>query len=554
MTTATLAAKERQLDWLLDEVLGPAHAAARARHHWLVAALIALAVGTAFGVAWLREDRGARSAQEREDALPWIEVHGGAAGIPDTPADARAVRCFDFDDDAIERLVARCPDVEHLDFGHMDLNDRGYAVSLKVTDAGVAHLGKLRKLRSLALGQCHEMKGEGLRVLEAVPLLESLDVTYSGIESPAVERLSRLGSLRELTLSHCMNFRGSSLAEVAKIAGLRTLRLQACTTISAKDALQLVNAKGLRHLDLRDCQGRFRGQRMSTGLGDDVQEAPVEDGIGITDDVVAALSVLPLETLLLGGSESLTDAIGESFAKMPTLRGLDVSNLPKTTGALLPVLPTRLQALWLDDNPQFEEQDLLRVPAMPDLRTLGLAGLSLQASSLEHLLADASLTHLRLGAVSPAGKGDLLRKQLLGRKRLPEPLPAVAATHIARQTDLTSLEIRDGFLLDRAFLTTIAPLPRLTHLDLSASSRLMPLGSNDALKGLAANRSLSSLKVMWCRFDADTLRAWARMPLRQLDLFGTNVTDAEVVDAAAAWPGCVIKMPRGQRYVVPATR
>ncbi len=545
MTTAILAAKERQLDWLLDEVLGPAHAAAPARHRWLVAALIALAVGTAFGVAWLREQPDTRSAQEPEDTIPWIEVHGGASGIPTLPADAKALRCFDFDDDAIERLVARCPDVEHLDLGHMDTNDKGYAVSLKITDAGVAHLGSLRKLRSLALGGCHETKGEGLRALEAVPLLESLDVTYSGIESPAVERLSRLGSLRELTLSHCMNFRGSALAEVAKIAGLRTLRLQACTTVSAKDALHLVNAKGLRHLDLRDCQGRFRGQRMSVGLGADTQEAPVEDGVGITDDVVAALSVLPLETLLLGGSESLTDAIGESIAKMPTLRRLDISDLPRVTRALLARIPAGLDELWLGHNEQLSPRDFDEVPPIPRLRTLGLSGLHLDKATTQRLLTGSHVRTLQLGSHGVLSKGD---------RRAPTADPKVDAAVLGTLSHLESLELTSLSRLEPGFLATAARLPHLRAVDLTGPWSKPLVDRSDAVRELAASRSVTALKLMWCRLDADALRALAPVPLRELDLFGTTLTDAEVVDAAAAWPGCVVKMPRGQRYVVPATR
>ena len=62
MKTATNIAQERQLDWLLAETLGGSASGSRAarahngeRWRWFAAAMMVLAVGTAFAVAVLRE-------------------------------------------------------------------------------------------------------------------------------------------------------------------------------------------------------------------------------------------------------------------------------------------------------------------------------------------------------------------------------------------------------------------------------------------------------------------------------------------------------------------
>ncbi|MEO6597191.1 MAG: hypothetical protein ABIP94_20805, partial [Planctomycetota bacterium] len=338
--TATMAvARERQLDWLLAEVLGgvtldaerPARPA-RTRVHrtrWVAAALVALAAGAALGTALLRDRDVPRAAQDPEAPIESYEAHGPAS-IDSIPASVVNLRCFDFDDEAMKH-IPHFSKLQRIDLSGMDVNEQGYAVSLKITDKGLFHLSGVPNLRWLSLAGCHEVKGNGFASLEALPMLEHLDLTYSGVESPAVERLNHLGSLRELSLSHCMNFHGRALAEVAKITGLRRLELRGCTTLSAADVMHLAKLSELRYLDLRDCQGRFRGQTLSEfpAGGEETPPPPVQDGIGITDASVAALAKLKLETLLLGGSESLTDAVGETFAKMPTLRTLDLSNLPK---------------------------------------------------------------------------------------------------------------------------------------------------------------------------------------------------------------------------------
>lgn len=547
MTTRAMdVARTRQLEWLLHEALGGAPTAmvrrAGAPLSWLAAAMALLGIGVAFAVAWLNGGERRAEPPAQEPAIPWHECHG-PDGLEAVPVHATALRCFDFDDAAC-RALARFSRLEFLDLSGMDVNEHGYAASLPITDVGVRALASLKKLRWLSLAQCHQIQGEGLQALESLPLLEHLDLTYSGVRSPAIERLPRLPGLRTLVLSHCMAFHGRSLAAVATIAGLRRLELRACTTLSAADVLPLAQAKTLRWLDLRDCQGRFRGQRARAPEEPGEEEPPPdEDGVGITDEVVAALASLPLETLLLGGSESLTDAIAEPLAKMPTLRQLDLSNLPRTTAALLARLPTELTHLELSSNPQFDGATLQRLPALPALQHLGLSGMGrIDAPALARLLDGRKLRSLRLGGSLPRSK-DAAGDDAV--KLTPEHADLIAAV-----TSLVELDLDDAWL-DAEAAARLAALPNLRELNLSAPWRRTPSERTAVVQALAGCRTLQVLRVACSGLAPAALDALRGLPLQQLDLRGCSLTREQIHALAGHWPGCVITMPDGARLRAP---
>jgi len=552
-TMAVVAAKERQLDWLLDEVLGgvtmhgerPAQRRSRSTaQRWLAAAVVILAAGAAVGTALLRRDEAANTAQQPqgEGAIEWHEAHGPAA-LAAVPATVRNLRCFDFDDAAVAGLV-KFPLLERLDLSGTDVNEQGYSVTSPITDTGVAELGVLVNLRWLSLASCQKMKGTGLATLENLPKLEHLDLTFTCIESPAVERLARLPSLRELSLSYCMAFHGRSLAAIARLPGLRRLDLQGCKTLSATDVLPLANLRELRHLDLRDCQGRFRGQTFSTG--EEVADVPKQDGIGITDASIAALAGLKLETLLLGESETLTDGIGDTLAKMTTLRTLDLGGLPRITGAVLAKVPPGLTSLSIDGNRQFGTRDLRRLPALPGLREFGLGGLAaLDDETLQHLLGNKQITTLRLDGMTAVGKG--------GGADVPPDvtLTAAAAGILAQQATLANLSLSGNTeWVSGDVMVQLAKLPALRELNFQTARHL-----DDAkLAKLGSSRSLCTLRLVWCtRVGEAGLRALAAVPLAELDVYGTKLKPEAVKELARAWPGCNVKLPEGQRFQAPAT-
>jgi hypothetical protein len=327
--------------------------------------------------------------------------------------------------------------------------------------------------------------------------------------------------------------------------------------VSAADVMHLAKLTSLRHLDLRDCQGRFRGQTMGfDDFGGDPEhgdptdpdaepvkrpEPPKQDGIGITDATVAALAQLKLEALLLGGSESLTDAIADSLAGMTTLRNLDLSNLPKISGALLARVPTGLTALALDANLHLDGAALRRLPPLPALREFGLSGLhAMSNDDLKALLQGKQLRTLRVGGLPPRGKGD-------DRTLTRTALTAGAAPVIATQRQLLDLDLSYARWIDASAMREIARLPELADLNLTAT----PAVTAEVLAPLAQTKRLRSLKLTFCWVEPAALQALAGAHFEELDLYGSKLDPAIVREAARAWPGCTIKLADGRRYVVP---
>jgi hypothetical protein len=252
---------------------------------------------------------------------------------------------------------------------------------------------------------------------------------------------------------------------------------------------------------------------------------------------------LPLHTFLLGGSESLTDAIGRSLATMKTLRQLDVSNLPNAKGALLEQLPGTLTSLAIDRNPHWPTTVLASLPELPDLREFGLAGLpQLDDETLGALLANKNLRVLRLGGEEPRGKG-----RPAGAK---PALTGAAGAAVATQRELIELDLRLATWMDRQAMAAIAALPRLETLDLTGPLVNPRLTANDLLPELRANRSIRSLNLRWRSMDVERLEALKHLPLRELQVAGTNLTAEQVLAVVPAWPGCVVTMLQGQRFRV----
>lgn len=578
-SAARSTAAGRQLDWLLGEALGAA-ATPRVRRMpapWLAAACVLLGIGAVFGAALWRHatDTAPIAPQHREPR--WHECHGPAE-LAQVPSDVRALRGFDFDDAACTAL-ARFPALEWLDLGAMDVDDAGVSRPPAITDDGVRALAKLPKLRWLGLAQCQEVHGYGLRALEALPRLEHLDLTHSGVVTEAVERLPRLPRLRSLVLSHCRSFRGSALLQIASIAGLERLELDGCTTVTAADALRLATMPSLRHLDLRYCSGRYRGQTAMgfgrsgpdvfvdedgdglperrlpaqeavpegaatfvDGDGDGLPELrvdltpPAEDGIGITDEVVHALAKLPLETLRLGGCSALTDDIGPDLAKMTTLRELDLAQLPKADGALLQDLPVQLERLAIAGNPHWRATTLARLPTFTSMFELRADG----GASGYAELAWAAGTSLRLLEITaPAGR--LPRDGGATEPHVDPKQVADLERLVAAQVHLAHLILHPGLGVPQKLFEVVGALPNLRTLELHMSLDLAPL---------ASSRTLQELRLVGCRaFDGSSLASLRDVPLRKLDLRNTRCDPTAVQKLATEhWPGCDVVLPNGTRF------
>ncbi|MCB9879002.1 MAG: hypothetical protein H6835_15515 [Planctomycetes bacterium] len=567
MTTMAMEiARERQLDWLLGEVFGSESRAARGvrvSRPWLAAALIVLGAGVAFGVAALRGNSNSNgngngngngnngngntgivapidAPQQPAAPIPWIECHGEAK-LGDVPADVTALRCFDFTDAGVAGL-ARFTNLTHLDLSGMDVDSRGYGVASKITDAGVEKLAALTRLRWLSLAECHDVQGKTLGALRAIPQLEHLDLTFTGLRSEGIAQLPELPSLRELTLSHCMDFHGRSLADVAKLPGLRRLELRGCSTVKADDVEQLAALHELRHLDLRDCMGAFRGQTMQL---EDITngpppDAPTHDSIGVTDGAIAALVGLPLETLLLDGCRSLTDGVADSIDKLKTLRAVGLGELPNLTMTTLQALPKQLRELSLDGSRQLGGPMLFPVEQLPMLEVLSLCGLEkLTDGWLWNLTREKPLRVLRIGGTRRMG--DATGPDAAFR---PDLTAAGVAKVLAGLPTLEELDASYSVWFDADVAAAAARLPRLRQLNLTGA-RI----AEESLAALAASTSLRELALIWAQgVTVPALERLSKLPLRELDLYGCRDLKAHYPNLFVSGPDARVRLPDGSYY------
>lgn len=75
-----------------------------------------------------------------------------------------------------------------------------------------------------------------------------------------------------------------------------------------------------------------------------------------------------------------------TLVQLTTLHTLDLSNLPKTSGAPLARLPSQLEALALDDNAAWTAAALRTLPALPRRRELDLYGTKCDATAVRELV------------------------------------------------------------------------------------------------------------------------------------------------------------------------
>jgi hypothetical protein len=529
-------ARERQLDWLLDEVLGnrrPRTEPRTARSQvppLLTAAVIMFAIGVTIAVA-LRDqpdDRIRSTPVQQPRPIQWHDCMSPEL-LEQVPDDVTNLRCYDFVDGALAEL-GRFKRLERLDLSlSRDINGMRRAVA--IGDRGIPELAKLTTLRWLRLCGCVGIRGETLDELSTIPQLSYLDLSRTNISSSGLEHLAKITSLEELDLSWCGSFHGSGLAALTSLTSLRRLELAHCATLTSSDIAHLEGMRSLRHLDLSSCNGRRTGQQADLldpaaqhdiVLPGPIVAAPVADGRGIDNDAVRALCKLRLETLILDGCKGLDLLVVPDLEQMQGLRELGLGNLPKTNTTLLHNLPAKLQSLSIRGNKHYGRAGLHALmrtsfAGLP-LTELDISGIpAIDDELLLQLIAGKRLRTLRIGGTPSAADA-------IGP--LSHDLPAItarSAIEIGKQLELEELDLRATTWLDAPSARELARLPKL-----------------------------HTIGLVYCtELDAGTLRAFEAAPLQNVDLYGTRIDDDDAIAIARSWPGCRVRLPSGRTHEVP---
>lgn len=120
-----------------------------------------------------------------------------------------------------------------------------------IGDEALGAISQLRRLRLLDLGS-NSIKGEGIRFLASLPLLERLSVANSNVNDNVVGELFSMETLRVLDLSGTP-ITGKCMSAISPDSNLRELNL-AFTNVDDSALLSLANVQTLAKLTIYGCK------------------------------------------------------------------------------------------------------------------------------------------------------------------------------------------------------------------------------------------------------------------------------------------------------------
>lgn len=214
---------------------------------------------------------------------------------------------------------------------------------LSLADPCLEHLAIFKELKALNLSST-AVTGEGFAHLESLPLAQVNLSNCKMLSDQGLSHVGKLKRLRRLDLSRCTAITARGLPALEQLPKLKTFYLEGCTTLQ-EDALEpLAALPQLKNLDL--------SQTLITGLGflhfrnnHVLQELALEGCPRLNDDGVAHLLHLSvLETLYLGNT-AISDKALDYLAGLPSLRRLHLYNCRYVTEAKISAMPSHITIL-----------------------------------------------------------------------------------------------------------------------------------------------------------------------------------------------------------------
>jgi RNA polymerase sigma factor (sigma-70 family) len=318
----------------------------------------------------------------------------------------------------------------------------GYG-SNTVTDEGIKHLTRFKRLRILAVGALG-LTDQALETIGRLTSLEELSLDSNKITGKGLSHLAGLKKLRELDLNF-NKFDPAALAFLAQMPELTSLRIYDTGPVDDRVCELCSRAQNLKELHL--------SQNMAA----------------VTDRGVEYLAKLRhLENLALRGSPKITDAGLAAIAGM-----------------------TRLKTLVLSELPSVTPEGMNHVGKLADLRVLEINVVPMDEGSLRALTPLTKLEDFLLWSVAakPLPLDSLGALRSLRRLRTNESLSSSAIRALARLQNLESIT-------DELFEITDEDL---THLAKLTNLKVLVLGSDKitaaSLPTLAKMSSLRELFV-----------------------------------------------------------
>ena len=324
----------------------------RPRPRWSLRTLLAFIALVAVLSGWYANARNRAAIQD-----PLIPLQGGY-GQPLVFVDRWGPKWFDLlGMDCLRRRIVLASNWS-LDF-HVPAAEQEFLQLARAPDVRYLmgfHVDELTPTTAKALGSMRQ--------------LETLDIELKRLTADLPAALSELSELRSLSISWGEYYSGDDnearlvdecLAAIGNMPRLETLHLQDLP-VRGRSLACLACLKGLKSLDVDFWNGEWRGSRL--------EEPDAEDCLR---DIatLTQLEWLRLQDMRVH-KESLACLVG-----LTSLKTLSLSHLvtdDRRTLSHLPSLP-RLEELGLDGL-DIEDDDLLRLAALPRLKSLSLGGSS----------------------------------------------------------------------------------------------------------------------------------------------------------------------------------
>jgi internalin A len=316
-------------------------------------------------------------------------------------------------DDGVMERVGQLSGLEELDFGVTGPGVPNYFEACRVTDAGLAHLRSLHRLRRLRL-QFTSIKGPGLVHLSGLKALKHLEPMYDLTDEGAAA-LSSLKHLEELSIV-TTNLTDDGIAHLAPLTQLKNLALNAPDLTG----VGLARLKGwnrltrlsLSMIDLEDY--RFLSQfpeLTSLELVLEKFDTKSVPGIWLPVERRGELGLASLGTLsklrdLSVSSSSYPESLLANIGRVQGLERLTLAplrNVPTTDFVHLSRLSS-LQSLWIE-NSTLDDSALAHVAGLKRLKNLSLAGNPISDEGLSHFSGLTELETLGLDRTMITDRG-----------------------------------------------------------------------------------------------------------------------------------------------------
>ena len=279
---------------------------------------------------------------------------------------------------------------------------RGACVQESVPCADLVSLFSMTQLGCLRIGPCGTISSAAWHSLVAMPQLSTLELFGGTVncETPAV---ASIPSLKKLSLRH-MRSKCHPVLATHGLRALQGLSLHCGPDNCATNTYACEQAESLQHL-------LMWGVHVLPVAGD-TNAALHSNPVALSsltrltmsheanDECVMAMAALPqLHTLELMSANDITNRAFEALSTVPTLKNLDVLNVPNIDDGGLQFLTARAQLLTLRmKGSQITDAGVAAMSHWPDLRNLSIARAArITSDSLVALSRSPALKILDLG-------------------------------------------------------------------------------------------------------------------------------------------------------------